>query len=151
MRGMSVLIGTAVVLSASPAAATSGFTVPMIVASSNGWTKLILLFLVLAGAASIVIAARKLMSKAGLDGGSATLKALRTIGPMLGLVGALLLGLSNFQAIAVIGRAPPLPLVAPMLAEASVVLIAGLLCGLVAAICNWIVEARVDRALLSVR
>jgi biopolymer transport protein ExbB/TolQ len=64
------------------------------------------------------------------------------------LLGAVLNGLWGFIGIASFGHALPLAVYAPGLAEASLVLALGLLTGVVAVICNWVVESRIDRAVL---
>ena len=43
----------------------------------------------------------------------------------------------------------PMPLIARGVAEAMMLILLGLICGAVAVIANWAVEARIDRVVLS--
>ena len=67
----------------------------------------------------------------------------------MGLLGAGLNALWGFIAIAGLGRPVPIEVLAPGLAEATLVLVLGLLAGVVAVACNWAVDARIDRAVLN--
>lgn len=108
-----------------------------------------LMFLLVAAAlAAIVVTTRKVMSGAQLSGGSAFLQALRLGGPLIGLLGAAWNVLLINIAIANIGEQPSYPVLAPGVAEAIFLFVLGLITGVVAVICNWIVEARIDRAVL---
>ena len=51
-------------------------------------------------------------------------------------------------AIANIGQQPAYPVLAPGIAEAIFLFLLGLVAGVVAVVCNWIVESRIDRAVL---
>lgn len=110
--------------------------------------KALMLLLVAAGVAAVVITVRKSLAEPTLTGGSAFLAALRLGGPLVGLLGASLNALWSFIAIASVGATPPLAVLAPGLAEATLLLTLGLAVGIVAVICNWIVDARIDRAVL---
>ena len=109
--------------------------------------KLIILALVVALIAAVVVTVRKLMSGRHLTGGSAFLSALRLGAPLLGLLGAAFNGLMTFIGLANAGP-QPINVLAPGLAEAAFLLVLGLIVGVVAVICHWAVEARVDRMVL---
>jgi biopolymer transport protein ExbB len=87
------------------------------------------------------------MSGPHLNGGSTFLSALRLGAPLLGLLGAaynlmmISIGVSNTGP-------QPLDVLAPGFAEAAFLLVLGLIVGVVAVVCHWIVEARVDRLVL---
>lgn len=110
--------------------------------------KLIMIALVLAAIAAIVVTIRKVASGRHLTGGSAYLSALRLGAPLLGLLGAAFNGLMGFLAIARFGP-PSMQVLAPGLAEAFFLLVLGLLVGFIGVVCHWIVEARIDRAVLT--
>lgn len=104
--------------------------------------------LIVAALAAIAMTARKVASGPRLTGGSAFLQALRLGGPLIGLLGAAYNTLMINIAIANIGQPPSYPVLAPFVAEAVFLVVLGLVTGIVAVICNWIVEARIDRAVL---
>ncbi|WP_332659306.1 MotA/TolQ/ExbB proton channel family protein [Brevundimonas sp.] len=110
--------------------------------------QMIMLALIVAGVAAVVVTVRKLRSGPGLSGGSAYLQALRLGGPLIGLLGAAWNVLMINIAIANIGEQPSYPVLAPGVAEAVFLFVLGLIAGVVAVICNWVVEARIDRAVL---
>lgn len=109
--------------------------------------KLVMLALVVALIAALVVTVRKLMSGRHLTGGSAFLSALRLGAPLLGLLGAAFNGLMMFVGLTNSGP-QPIDVLAPGLAEAAFMLVLGLIVGVVAVICHWAVEARVDRMVL---
>jgi hypothetical protein len=109
--------------------------------------KLIMLALLIAAIAAVVVTIRKVASGPHLTGGSTYLSALRLGAPLLGLLGAAFNGLMMFVALARFGS-QPINILAPGLAEATFLVVLGLLVGVVGVICHWIVEARVDRAVL---
>jgi len=109
--------------------------------------KVIVLALVVALIAAIVVTVRKVMSGPHLSGGSTFLSALRLGAPLLGLLGAAYNLLMIFIGVSNRG-AQPLDVLAPGLAEAAFLLVLGLIVGVVAVICHWIVEARIDRLVL---
>ena len=109
--------------------------------------KAIILALVVAAIAAIVVTIRKVASGPHLTGGSAYLSALRLGAPLLGLLGAAFNGLMMFTALARFGN-QPINVLAPGLAEATFLVVLGLLVGVVGVVCHWVVEARVDRAVL---
>ena len=110
--------------------------------------KALMFALIAAALAAIAVTARKVLSGPRLTGGSAFLQALRLGGPLIGLLGAAYNILMINIAIANIGQQPSYPVLAPGVAEAVFLFVLGLIAGVVAVICNWIVEARIDRAVL---
>lgn len=110
--------------------------------------QLIMLMLVAASLGAIVVAVRKVLSGPRLSGGSAYLQALRLGGPLIGLLGAAWNVMMGNLAIANVGQQPPYHVLAPGVAEASFLFVLGLIAGVIAVICNWVVEARIDRAVL---
>lgn len=108
----------------------------------------IMLLLVVAALGAIVVTVRKVLSGPRLSGGSTYLQALRLGGPLIGLLGAAYNVLMINIGIANIGQQPPYNVLAPGVAEAAFLFVLGLIAGVVAVICNWVVEARIDRAVL---
>lgn len=107
----------------------------------------VVLALIVAAIAAVVVTAKKVASGRHLTGGSAYLSALRLGAPLLGLLGAAFNGLMMFGALAKFGP-QPINVLAPGLAEATFLVVMGLIVGVIAVICHWAVEARVDRAVL---
>lgn len=110
--------------------------------------KVIMAVLILATVGAVGVAVRKVLSGPRLTGGSTYLQALRLGGPLIGLLGAAYNVLMINIAIANIGQQPSYPVLAPGVAEATFLFVLGLVSGVVAVICNWIVEARIDRTVL---
>lgn len=122
---------------------------PLVVfADASVSMKAVMLVLAIALIAAVVVTARKVMSAPHLHGGSTFLSALRLGAPLLGLLGAASNALMMFIALANTGP-QSFNVLAPGLAEAAFLLVLGLIVGVVAVVCHWIVEARVDRAVLS--
>lgn len=142
------LFATALIAAALPGAASAAPLNPTIVfMDAAPPMKMVMVVLILATIAAMGIAARKLMSGPNLSGGSAFLSALRLGGPLVGLLGGAYNGLAMFMGLS---RGPqPFHVVAPGLAEAMLIILLGLVSGVVAVICHWMVEARIDRAVLS--
>lgn len=109
--------------------------------------KIIVLALLVALIAAAVVTARKVMSGPHLNGGSTFLSALRLGAPLLGLLGAAYNLLMIFIGVSNRGS-QPFDVLAPGFAEAAFLLVLGLIVGVVAVICHWIIEARVDRLVL---
>lgn len=109
--------------------------------------QIIVIALIAAAIAAVAVTVKKVASGAHLIGGSAYLSALRLGAPLLGLLGAAFNGLMMFMALARFGD-QPINVLAPGLAEAMFLVVMGLIVGVVGVICHWIVEARVDRAVL---
>ena len=123
-------------------------TAPVVFAHATPLVQVIILGLVLATGAAIVVAALKLASGRRPSGGSAFLSGLRIGGPLAGLAGG---GMGAFNmALGLSNHAPPPPVsvLAHGWAEIMMLITLGLLCGVVAVITNWAVEARADRAAL---
>ena len=108
----------------------------------------IMLLLLVASLAAIVVTVRKVLSGPRLTGGSTYLQALRLGGPLIGLLGAAYNVLMINIGIANSTNPPPYEVLAPGVAEAAFLFVLGLIAGVVAVICNWVVEARIDRAVL---
>lgn len=111
--------------------------------------KLLMLIMVVAAVAAIVVTVMKLSSGHRLSGGSSFVSALRLGGPLLGLAGAIFNLLMMFMGIANAGGPVPFEVLAPGFAEASMLFLIGLFVGVVAVICHWVIEARIDRTVLS--
>ncbi len=111
--------------------------------------KLLMLIMVVAAVAAIVVTVMKLSSGQRLSGGSSFVSALRLGGPLLGLAGAIFNLLMMFVGIANAGEPVPFEVLAPGFAEASMLFLIGLFVGVVAVTCHWIIEARIDRTVLS--
>jgi hypothetical protein len=109
--------------------------------------KVIVLALVIALIAAVVVTVRKVLSGPHLNGGSTFLSALRLGAPLLGLLGAAYNLMMIFIGVSNMGP-QPLNVLAPGFAEAAFLLVLGLIVGVVAVVCHWIVEARVDRLVL---
>ncbi len=129
------------------AAAQSRLTTGMIFAESAPVMKAIMLLLILATIAAVVVTVRKLASGPRLSGGSTFLQALRLGGPLIGLLGAAYNALMINIGIANVGNVS-YAVLAPGVAEAAFLFVLGLIAGVVAVICNWAVEARIDRTVL---
>lgn len=110
--------------------------------------KLLMMALIAASLASILVTGLKLASGRRLSGGSAFVSALRLGGPLIGLVGAAFVLLMGFIGIANAGGPVPLPVLAPGFAEAALLFLLGLVAGVVGVVCHWIIESRIDRAVL---
>ena len=109
--------------------------------------KVVMVILIAATLGAVVVCVRKILSGPNLSGGSTFLSALRLGGPLLGLLGGAYNGLMMFMGLA---RGPqPFEVLAPCLAEIALLVLLGLLCGVVAVVCHWAVEARIDRTVLS--
>ena len=125
----------------------TSMTAAAIFARASLPVQLVVIGLAFASAGAIAVCVAKLRSGPRLAGGSAFLSGLRFGGPLAGLVGAawgvwrMSIGLAN------IGSAPP-QVLARGWAEAALVVLLGLACGLLAVIANWAVEARIDRDVL---
>jgi hypothetical protein len=126
---------------------TPSITPLVVFADASIPMKALMVVLVIALIAAVVVAVRKVMSGPHLSGGSAFLSALRLGAPLLGLLGAAFNGLMMFIGLSNMGP-QPINVLAPGLAEAAFLLVLGLIVGVVAVICHWAVEARVDRLVL---
>jgi len=141
-------IGAAASLIPGLALAQTRITPAVVFADAAPAMKLIMVLLLVSAIAAIVVTVLKVLSGPRLTGGSAYLQALRLGGPLIGLLGAAYNVLMINIAIANSGEQPPYHVMAPGVAEAAFLFVLGLIAGVVAVICNWIVEARIDRAVL---
>jgi biopolymer transport protein ExbB/TolQ len=151
MRIRLPVIGLAVLTTiASPAAAAASvdLTVSSVFGDASPAMKAVMIVLVLASIAAAGLTVAKLRSGPALTGGSAFVSALRLGGPLVGLLGASWNALMSFLTIANIGVQPPFPVLAPGFAESTLMFWLGLMSGVVAVVCHWIIEARIDRAVL---
>jgi biopolymer transport protein ExbB/TolQ len=110
--------------------------------------KTLMILLIAAALVAVVLTGLKVAGGRRLAGGSAFVSALRLGGPLLGLLGAVFVLLNGFVAIANAGGPVPMPVLAPGFAEAALLFLLGLVAGVVGVICHWIIEARIDRAVL---
>jgi hypothetical protein len=141
-------IGAAASVIPGLALAQTRITPAVVFADAAPPMKIIMVLLLVAALAAIVVTVRKVLSGPRLTGGSTYLQALRLGGPLIGLLGAAYNVLMINIAIANVGQQPPYNVLAPGVAEAAFLFVLGLIAGVVAVICNWIVEARIDRAVL---
>lgn len=141
-------VGLAAALVPDMAQARSGMSPADIFMNADETMRLLMLALIISALAAILVTVRKVLSGPRLTGGSTYLQALRLGGPLIGLLGAAYNFLMINIAIANIGQQPSYPVLAPGVAEAIFLFVLGLIAGVVAVICNWIVEARIDRAIL---
>ncbi len=135
-------------LALASAAQAANLTPARVFADATPASKAIMLILLASVLVSIVMGVLKLMSGPQLSGGSAYLSAMRFGGPLVGLLGAAWVGLNMFVGVANLAVTPPFKVLAPGFAEAALLLALGFLAGAVAVIMNWMVEARIDRAVL---
>lgn len=139
----------AVALSALPALAIAEPITPAVVfLHATPVVQIVILGLLLAMLAAIAVCAAKISTGPKLSGGSAFLSALRLGGPLAGLTAAAWSALSMAIGLANVRPTPPVAAFAPGFAEGAMVIALGMLAGLVAATCNWAVEAKIDRAVL---
>lgn len=110
--------------------------------------KFLMAALMAASLGAIIVTGLKLASGRHLNGGSAFVSALRLGGPLIGLVGAASVVLMGFIGIANSGGPVPMPVMAPGFAEAALLFLLGLIAGVVGVVCHWIIESRIDRAVL---
>lgn len=143
-----ITIGAAASLTPGLALAQSRVTAAVVFADAAPPMKAIMLALLVSALAAIAVTVRKVLSGPRLTGGSAYLQALRLGGPLIGLLGAAYNGLMINIGIANSANSPSYTVLAPGVAEATFIFVLGLIAGVVAVICNWIVEARIDRAVL---
>jgi hypothetical protein len=109
---------------------------------------IVMLLLLGLSIAAAAVGAGKLRPGAPLAGGSAFLSNLRWGGPMTGLLGGAYGGLNMLLGIANAADEPPMPVLAPGLAEMVLLISLGLITGIIATIANTAVESRIDRAVL---
>lgn len=110
--------------------------------------KAIMIALIGLSVAAIVIAVRKVASGPRLAGGSAFVSSLRLGAPLLGLLGGAYGFMNAFTAIASVDFPVTMKIAAPGIAECVFVMFLGLLAGVIAVVCHWAIEARIDRTVL---
>lgn len=137
-----------VLMTAAGAAMAEPLTPAAIFGNATPVVKVIILGLVAATLAAVVVCVRKLISGQRLAGGSAFISGLRVGGPLAGFLGAAWGGLNMAIGLANVTQPVPVSVLAHGWAEAMFVIVLGLLCGAVAVICHWAIEARIDRAVL---
>ncbi|MDI1325845.1 MAG: hypothetical protein PSV23_03495 [Brevundimonas sp.] len=128
--------------------AQSRLTLSGVFADADETMKALMIALVAASLAAVVVTALKLASGRRLNGGSAFVSALRLGGPLMGLVGAAFVLLMGFIGIANANGPVPVTVLAPGFAEAALLFLLGLIAGVVGVVCHWIIESRIDRAVL---
>jgi len=143
-------LGAALALALIPglAIAAPRLTLASVFSDADETMKALMLLLMAATLIAIVLTGLKLAGGKRLAGGSAFVSALRLGGPLLGLLGAVFVLLNGFVGIANAGASVPMPVLAPGFAEAALLFLLGLLAGVVGVVCHWIIEARIDRAVL---
>lgn len=150
MSRVLVFSSLSLLLTAGPALASqTPYVMQDVLFAANGFNKMMLVFIALLGSASVGVTVLKLARPQRLDGGSALVSAARWAAPMLGFIGAAHLLLNLMTATTQMGAAIPLAIAAPLLAEALLMVIWGLVAGVVAVGCHWAVSARIERALLT--
>lgn len=150
MRQSLSPVAAGLILASIPAAAVAAprITLASVFFDADETMKFLMIALVVASLASIVVTGLKLASGRRLNGGSAYVSALRLGGPLIGLVGAAFVLLMGFIGIANFGGPVPMPVLAPGFAEAALLFLLGLIAGVVGVVCHWIIESRIDRAVL---
>ncbi|HZW15908.1 MAG TPA: MotA/TolQ/ExbB proton channel family protein [Brevundimonas sp.] len=128
--------------------AASRLTMSDVFADADETMKALMIVLIAAALIAMVLTGMKVAGGKRLAGGSAFVSALRLGGPLLGLLGAIFVLLNGFLGIANAGGPVPMPVLAPGFAEAALLFLLGLVAGVVGVICHWIIEARIDRAIL---
>lgn len=142
--------GGALALASIPgmANAASRLTMSDVFADADETMKALMIVLIASALIAMVLTGTKVAGGKRLSGGSAFVSALRLGGPLLGLLGAVFVLLNGFLGIANAGGPVPMPVLAPGFAEAALLFLLGLVAGVVGVVCHWIIEARIDRAVL---
>ena len=142
----------AAALIASPAIANAADRPPLtfwlVVRNTSHSVQLILLALLISTVVALGVCAAKLVSRAGLSGGSAYLSGLTFGGPLAGLLGASVTGFMMFVSVANLREPVTVAQLAPGIAEAMLMIMLGLCAGVIAVVCKWAVDSRIDRAVL---
>lgn len=149
MRAIPIL-GAGLAFASVPGVAFAAhrLTLSGVFADADETMKALMILLVVSALAAVVVTGLKLASGRRLAGGSAFVSALRLGGPLIGLLGAAFVLLMGFIGIANAGVSVPMAVLAPGFAEAALLFLLGLFTGVVGVICHWIIEARIDRAVL---
>jgi hypothetical protein len=110
--------------------------------------KVVVVVLLALAVAAVAVCTIKVLSGPRLSGGSTFLSSLRLGAPLLGLLGGVWGFMNTFLGIANFGPISNIAVVAPGVAESIFIIFVGLLVGVVAVICHWAVEAKIDRTVL---
>ncbi len=148
-RSILATMGVALVTAPEVAFAADRLGAGDILLYSNYIAQAMMIAMVGAALAAIAITVRKVTSGPTLTGGSAFISALRLGAPLLGLLGAMQTVFDTFIGLANIGAGVSFIALTPIFAEGTLVFIVGLITGIVAVVCHAVVEARIDRAVLS--
>jgi hypothetical protein len=143
-------LGVGLALASIPATASAmpRLTLASVFFDADETMKALMILLVAGALIAVVLTGLKVAGGRRLAGGSAFVSSLRLGGPLLGLLGAVFVLLNGFLGIANAGGPVPMPVLAPGFAEAALLFLLGLLAGVVGVFCHWIIEARIDRAVL---
>lgn len=148
-RTAAIALLTFTLVAPAPALAQSRLGFATVFGDAGPLSKFLMLMMVTAAIAAIVVTAMKLSSGRRLTGGSSFVSALRLGGPLIGLLGAVFNLLTIFIGIANAGEPVPFEVLSPGFAEASLLFVLGLFAGVIAVTCQWVVDARIDRTVLS--
>lgn len=150
MRSPFSRLVAGLMLASIPIAAVAAprITIASVFTDADETMKFLMIALIAASLAAVIVTGLKLASGRRLNGGSAFISALRLGGPLTGLVGAAFILLMGLISIANFGGPVPMPVLAPGFAEAALLFLLGLIAGVVGVVCHWIIESRIDRAVL---
>ena len=150
MRQSLSIVAIGLMLTSIPVTAWAAprLTLGVVFGDADELNKMLMVLLMAAALAAVLVTGLKLASGKRLNGGSAFVSALRLGAPLMGLVGAAYVLLMMFIGIANFGGPVPLPVLAPGFAEAAMLFLLGVIAGVVGVVCHWIIESRIDRAVL---
>ena len=150
MRQSLSIVAIGLMLTSIPVTAWAAprLTLGVVFGDADELNKMLMVLLMAAALAAVLVTGLKLASGRRLNGGSAFVSALRLGVPLMGLVGAAYVLLMLFIGIANFGGPVPLPVLAPGFAEAAMLFLLGVIAGVVGVVCHWIIESRIDRAVL---
>lgn len=150
MRQSLSIVAIGLMLTSIPVTALAAprLTLGVVFGDADELNKMLMVLLMAAALAAVLVTGLKLASGRRLNGGSAFVSALRLGAPLMGLVGAAYVLLMLFIGIANFGGPVPLPVLAPGFAEAAMLFLLGVIAGVVGVVCHWIIESRIDRAVL---
>ena len=150
MRQSLSIVAIGLMLTSIPVTAWAAprLTLGVVFGDADELNKMLMVLLMAAALAAVLVTGLKLASGKRLNGGSASVSALRLGAPLMGLVGAAYVLLMMFIGIANFGGPVPLPVLAPGFAEAAMLFLLGVIAGVVGVVCHWIIESRIDRAVL---
>ena len=150
MRQSLSIVAIGLMLTSIPVTAWAAprLTLGVVFGDADELNKMLMVLVMAAALAAVLVTGLKLASGKRLNGGSAFVSALRLGAPLMGLVGAAYVLLMLFIGIANFGGPVPLPVLAPGFAEAAMLFLLGVIAGVVGVVCHWIIESRIDRAVL---